>query len=274
MTKIPNSRRNLDLAIDRITHNREEALQTKRIMANIIVGQMLPNSVVKGGSALKIRYGNQTTRFSMDLDTARAIDLDNFIKQLDRSLKEGWNNFAGSVVKRQPATPKDVPESYVMKPFDVKLQYNSRPWITVPLEVGHNEIGDADKPEYIISKDAVNIFEKLGFPAPKPIPVIPITHQIAQKLHAVTEPSSKRAHDLIDLQIIINNDKIDYAKTNDICRRLFKYRNMQPWPSKVIKGEDWDMLYDNQSAGLNVLPNINDAINWVNNLIDKIKYIN
>lgn len=270
MIKIPNSRRNLDLAIDRITHNREEALQTKRIMANIIVGQMLPNSVVKGGSALKIRYGNQTTRFSMDLDTARAIDLDNYIKQLDSSLKEGWNNFTGNVVKRQPATPKDVPDSYVMQPFDVKLQYNLKPWITVPLEVGHNEIGDADEPEYLISNDAIDIFHKLGFSTPKPIPVMPIAYQIAQKLHAVTEPNSKRAHDLIDLQIIINNDKIDYAKTNDICKRLFKYRDMHPWPSKVIKGEGWDNLYDNQLAGLNVIENIDDAIAWTNNLIDKI----
>lgn len=270
MTKIPNSRRNLDLAIDRITHNREEALQTKRIMANVIVGQMLPDSVVKGGSALKIRYGNQTTRFSMDLDTARAIDLDDFIKQLDKSLKVGWNNFVGNVVKRQPASPKDVPESYVMKPFDVKLQYNSKPWITVPLEVGHNEIGDADYPEYIISKDAIVIFNKLGFPEPKPIPVMPVPHQIAQKLHAVTEPNSNRAHDLIDLQIIINNDKIDYAKTNDICKRLFKYRNIHPWPSKVVKGENWDVLYNTQSAGLEVISDVEEAIVWTNELIIKI----
>lgn len=43
----------------------------ERLIANVIVGQMLPPGVVKGGTALKIRVGDGTTRFSRDLDAAR-----------------------------------------------------------------------------------------------------------------------------------------------------------------------------------------------------------
>ena len=53
--KTPNSRRNLDIAIDRILGIDANPLQIRILMANTIIGQFLPNGVVKGGSALKLR---------------------------------------------------------------------------------------------------------------------------------------------------------------------------------------------------------------------------
>ena len=73
MTKRPNSRVNLDRAIERIFGNYELTTEIRSIMANTIVGQMLPEGVVKGGSSLKLRYGNQCTRVTMDLDMACGI---------------------------------------------------------------------------------------------------------------------------------------------------------------------------------------------------------
>lgn len=75
MTKIPNSRRNLDLALERLHGRGREAQQVRTSMANVIVGQLLPCGVVKGGSALKLRYGYANTRFTTDLDAARDEDL-------------------------------------------------------------------------------------------------------------------------------------------------------------------------------------------------------
>ena len=40
---------------------------------------------------------------------------------------------------------RGIPFDYVMQPCDVKLKYLGIPWFTVQLEVGHNEIGDADE---------------------------------------------------------------------------------------------------------------------------------
>ena len=42
--KMPNSRRNLDLAIERVFDDRETALRMRRVMANVIVGPKLPRS--------------------------------------------------------------------------------------------------------------------------------------------------------------------------------------------------------------------------------------
>ena len=181
----PNSKRNLDLAISRIFGNSVNLLQIRVLMANTIVGQMLHSGAVKGGCALKLRYGNEATRFTTDLDTARKIKLMEFVEELDSALRVGWNGFTGRLVIKKPATPKNVPTEYIMKPYEIKLEYNGKSWITVPLEIGHDEIGDTDQPDYFISEDIVDIFTQLNFPDPTPIPLIPI-----QRLFQSCKPSA------------------------------------------------------------------------------------
>lgn len=244
MTKRPNSRVNLDRAIERQFGNYEKSTETRSIMANAIVGQMLRGGVVKGGSGLKLRYGISCTRATMDLDTACQGDIIAFVKELDERLKEGWNGFTGKVVQREPATPKNVPPEYVMQPYAVRLSYNGQSWCTVDLEIGFNEVGDADEREFALSEEIADIFVCLGFPVPNTVPLMKCEYQIAQKLHGLTEPKSRRAHDLVDLQLIVERSKVDFALTAKICRRLFAFRRMQPWPPKVINGTDWYSLYE------------------------------
>lgn len=74
MTKRPNSLRHLDDAIRRTcAGSPEEFIKTRTLMANAIVAQMLPDGVVKGGSAIKMRFGDTVTRFTTDLDTATTM---------------------------------------------------------------------------------------------------------------------------------------------------------------------------------------------------------
>jgi hypothetical protein len=101
MTKIPNSRRNLDLALERLHGRGRKAQQARTSMANAIVGQLLPRGVVKGGSALRLRYGYANTRFTTDLDAARDEDLEIFIDELAASLESGWNGFTGTITERE-----------------------------------------------------------------------------------------------------------------------------------------------------------------------------
>ena len=269
--KIPNSRRNLDIAIERIFSANKNQLQVRTLLANTIVGQLLPNGVVKGGSALKFRYGDMTTRFTRDFDTARAESLEAFIEQLDAALKGGWHGFTGRVVRKEPSKPKGVPGEYIIQPFEIKLAYSGKSWVTVPLEIGHDEIGDTDNFDYYISPEIVVLFKKLGFPAPNPIPLMQIHHQIAQKLHAISAAGSERAHDIIDLQVIEKCETIDYLLTKSTCERLFIFRRQQEWPPTIIKGEGWDTLYASQIGGLDVLPEIDMAIAWANDLITTIE---
>ena len=147
-------------------------------MGNVIVAQMLPDGVVKGGSSLMFRYGGQGTRYTRDMDTARMMELDEYLRQLEVSLSDGWNGFTGKLIMVAPPKPRNVPGAYVMK----------------------------------------------------------LSYQIAQKLHAVSDPDSERAHDLVDLQLIVAHSKLDMADVRSKCHRLFDYRRMQAWPPKDSQG--------------------------------------
>lgn len=55
----PNSRRNLDEAIKRLAEKQgDNPLRLRNVIANTVVAQMLPDGVVKGGSAIKLRLGD------------------------------------------------------------------------------------------------------------------------------------------------------------------------------------------------------------------------
>lgn len=268
-SKRPNSRRNLDIALERLT-GKSDFIAKRAVVANAIVAQMLPDSSVKGGSAIKMRLGDGTTRFTTDLDVARASSLEDFARHLESTLHIGWEGFTGTLIKERQAHPKNVPPQYVMQPFSVKLSYHSRPWLTVELEVGHDEIGDADNPDFIIPTDANVILEALGFPPIGPIPVMPLHHQIAQKLHAVSEPGSMRAHDLIDLQLIDAAYSGDHSDVKKTCIRLFTYRKRQSWPPSIDNNPAWGKAYVDQLPKGNLLRTAEEATIWANDLIKKI----
>jgi len=58
--------------------------------------------------------------------------------------------------------------------------------------------------------------------------------------------------------------------TKNACKRLFVYRKQQEWPPVIIKGNNWDTLYNSQITGIDVLQNVDDATAWVNEFIKMI----
>ena len=148
MKNRPMTRVNLDKAIARMSGDDPRLTVDMRMsMANAIVGQFLPEGVVKGGTSLKFRFGEGHARYTLDLDTAWKTDLDTFLSKFRRNLANGWEGFSGELIVRPQASPRAIPFEYVMQPCDVRLSYMGRSWCTIRLEVGHNEVGDADEAE-------------------------------------------------------------------------------------------------------------------------------
>lgn len=272
MAKQPHNEHELELALTRLAGSNIAALEYRDIMAGVVLGQMLPaGTVVKGGTSMRLRLGPGNSRVTVDFDAARNIALDDYIKSLRSLLEVGWADFTGEVAIRRQGSPAGVPFEYVMQPIDVKLAYRHHPWCTVRLEVSHNEIGDADTVEIReLPQKIKDIFAALNFPEPRPIPLMTIPFQIAQKLHGVTQRGSSRVRDLIDLQLIAESEDVDYAATAVVCRRLFKYRKMHTWPPKVVKAEDWDGIYANQRGELRVAATCDEAVAFANELIERI----
>ena len=273
--KPPRNEHELELRLVRLLGNdNSRMLAMRTMMANAIAGQFLPKgAVLKGGGSLRFRFGSSFTRNTMDFDTTRGGDLDEFLKELRRALSNGWNGFSGEIVLLPQASPRDVPFEYVMQPVDLKLRYRNNPWCSVRVEISHNEAGAADECDMVeLPADVLEAFKALGFPAPAPIPLITLEHQVAQKLHGASDPApgNSRAHDLIDLQLIMRSGKVELYKTKQICEMLFAQRRRQPWPTNVTVRVGWDAIYEAQRRDLDVLPNVREATVWANNLIDKI----
>lgn len=272
--KAPNSVSNLARAIRRYCAGKNDDIRLARAMADVVLGQMLPDGVVKGGSSLMFRYGGDFTRYTRDVDTARTVELGAYLEMLRARLEAGWNGFTGKITEVEPPSPANIPKPYLMLPYDVKLQYCGRAWMTVRIEIGHNEIGDADEAEFKLPEDIAEAFEALGFLRPDAIPVMGVAHQIAQKLHAASAAGSDRAHDLVDLQLICEHSEVDLATVRSVCERLFRYRREQAWPPAIVKGENWDAIYAEargtlrRSAG--VRENADEAVAWANDFIKRI----
>ena len=271
--KRPNTCTNLIRAINTVAAG-TDAVRLSRQLANVIVGQMLPDGVIKGGSSLMFRYGSRLTRYTRDVDTARVMEHGEYVDRLQRALAAGWNGFTADLVEVEPAKPKDVPGKYVMRPYDAKLKYMGRPWQTVRIEIGHNEIGDADEYEEFLPEELTAAFEEMQFPRPQPLRVMKLSYQIAQKLHALSEEGSDRAHDLIDLMLIGRQSQLDFVDIKSKCMRLFDYRRKQAWPPEIKKGDEWDAKYEAALGTIrdnsDICRTVDEAVAWTNEFVAKI----
>lgn len=246
------------------------------IVADAAVGQMLPTGVVKGGAAMQIRLGDAESRATRDLDAARAagLSLETYLERLDERLAEGWAGFTGTVRDAEAPNPVDVPPDYVMRPFVIRLIYRGSFWFNLPFELGRDEVGSTAAPELRMSARTTDLFARLGLPAPEPIPLLPVDHQMAQKLHACTwldrSGQNDRAHDLVDLQILVREEAPDLASVGTTARRLFESRRAQSWPPTVRAHDRWDTLYATAAEGLDVTGSVEEAIDWANLLIARV----
>lgn len=221
------------------------------------------------------RFG-AASRFSLDFDAAQAQAVDEFELRFEERLNEGWGGFTGTLVARRKAEPEGVHPHYVVQPFSIRLLYNGSRWPeAIDFELSVDELGSANQPEYVISEDALGLFEYLGLSAPEPVPVIPIVHQAAQKLHACTLPDSERAHDLVDLQLMLRRSDVDLAELAAVTVRLFALRGTHDWPLRLQPTEAWESLYQAALADMDlsgaaaevVARSLEEAVAWANGIL-------
>lgn len=120
-----------------------------------------------------------------------------------------------------------------------------------------------------IVTSVLEIFKALGLPEPGAVRVQPLHHQIAQKIHACSAPRSQRAHDLVDLQLIVPaTDPMLVAK---VTERLFAFRQEHDWPPLLSPGARWESLYEEAAEGLEVPASVSEAVAWLNDYIAELR---
>jgi len=266
------------------------------MLCTLIVSQMLPDAVaIKGGMGIKLRFGERGTRATSDLDVSTCSRGEEFEQVFRARLAEGWGTVPPSKGERRrsPDAPDRVaftasvrvaklhdpglarPE-YVMHPYRVSIAFLGNAWGALDVEVSDPEIGLHAHPRKEIDGELAWFGGYFSFGELQPVELVDLEYQIAQKIHAVTDPAYERAHDLVDLQILWNVEP-DLPLLNRLCVGTFGWRNQQLWPPLPLRQmEGWALAYADarEETEVNghtpVLANVAVARDWLGEIIERI----
>lgn len=157
--------------------------------------------LLKGGTLLQHRL-NATARTTKDVDGLVRGDMDAFFAVLEEVLDEPWGPLT---LRRGEVEVIDVPTKLV-KPrrFDIILNLRGVTWRRIQFEVSADEAGIGRERELIEPPPLAGF----GLPDPDVLVGIAMRFQIAQKLHAVSDPHeppgsiNDRARDVVDLLLL------------------------------------------------------------------------
>ena len=71
------------------------------------------------------------------------------------------------------------------------------------------------------------------------IPCMTVAEQIAQKLHAVSDPNEDRPRDLVDIYLLDARLRPPDAELLGQCVQTFQLRATHPWPPNIELRDDW-----------------------------------
>ena len=274
MVNPPGSRAILDRRVQEFADQRNLSAGELRVtIGQLVVAQLLPGGLVKGGAGLRFRLGHLRSRASSDLDIAWREDHKEFAAAFAANLQAGWGPFDGRLLSNPLRPIEGIPAAYAMRPYDAKLSCYNKPFGTVTIEVGYDELdatGDGSSTSEL-AVDVLELFSYCGLPEPAPVPLIALHHQIAQKLHALTEPGSERAHDLVDLQLLWSSlSRASGKALAETVQRLFAFRAAHQLSPILDAGANWETLYLEAAAGLEVAQELSAAIAWLNERLSEL----
>lgn len=225
-----------------------------------------PVFLTRGGVAMELRAGEKA-RGTRDVDFALRGNPSALVAHLDAAFAEDYEEFSFE---------RDEPEPLELRPqvsrVRVKTSFRTKPFMTVIVEVAPVEAGGEDS-EHLPAHD----LGAVGLDGPDAIPVLAMPWQIAQKLHAVTEPplrsdgENPRYWDLIDLQILQAMLSSGLAPVKDACVRTFDVRAQQSWPPRVTVYPDWSERYAAMASSLDMpVTDVKEAVEVVHDFIRRI----
>ncbi|OJV82615.1 MAG: hypothetical protein BGO37_11810 [Cellulomonas sp. 73-92] len=238
--------------------------------------------LLKGGTLLQHRL-DVPARTTSDVDGLVRGDVQQFLTVLDRVLAEVWGPFT---LRRGPVETIEVP-TRVLKPrrFDVYLELRGVTWRRIQFELSPDEAGIGEESE-AIEPPPLGGF---GLPDPDVLVGIALRHQIAQKLHAVSDPHdppdsvNDRARDVVDLLLLRDLAAATGTPTNaDIAaaaHAVFRARadeavrlgrRPRHWPPTVLAHPHWAADYQRAARSASFPLPLDEAVARLNAWIKEL----
>ncbi|MGH3968413.1 MAG: nucleotidyl transferase AbiEii/AbiGii toxin family protein [Mycobacterium sp.] len=240
----------------------------------------VPLFLLKGGTMLQYRLPGMS-RTTQDIDGLVRGDIDRFLTNLDTTLGEPWGPLT---LVRGEVQIIDVPHKLV-KPrrFDMTVLLNGVTWRRIQIEVSPDEGHAGTMPEQITSPSLAGF----GLPTPDHLVSLSMRYQIAQKVHASTDPHdppalvNDRARDVVDLLLLRTltetTEHPSLAEIRAAVEDIFAVRAAEAqatdapsrsWPARLTGHPHWEPSFANaaDSAGLSIT--VAAAVGQVNAWLD------
>jgi len=233
-------------AVAAATAGRLRRLVAVSVLASMLDGLSLegePRLAFKGGASMELRFG-PSARGSRDVDALVDIGLDDAFAEIADRLATGWEDFTGVLGDRTEITRAGItpaPQRCV-----IKLRYKTKPFASVPFELGRAEAGSFRLIEQI--PNAIDM-SRVQLGPMDDVAVLGVHYQVAQKLHACTEVpdegANQRAHDLYDLMLIADLARAaGLDETLAACLDTFAHREKHTWPPALTDWPDWPAIWE------------------------------
>ena len=241
----------------------------------------LPRFLIKGGAYLELRLGLRA-RATKDVDTLFRGNFDDSIDVLDEALAEP---FDGITFKRTEPEEINVP-GRVVKPrrFDILLRLRGKTWRHITLEVSADEGGAGAAADQFRPPSLAHF----GLGTPEMTAALVMDYQVAQKLHACTDPHTEehpndRVRDVVDLHLLKSafyDEGHDLHSLATACRSLFAARAEEArqtgqvtprlWPPEIVAHPPWRVDYSTYAEEVELSLSLDEAVLAINKWIEEI----
>ncbi|BDZ63927.1 nucleotidyl transferase AbiEii/AbiGii toxin family protein [Agromyces mangrovi Wang et al. 2018] len=265
--------------------------RTRWVVASTIVAAALqralmaddtPLFVVKGGVFIE-RALNLRSRATKDLDTLFRGAVEEFEQAVDTALEEPWGVF--DLTRTAFAVIEGAKTRRKPRRFNVLLDIKGKRWANIKVEVSFGE-GAIDQHVGTIPAPSTTFF---GIEQPSDLATITMAYQVAQKLHACTDPhnppdeSNLRVRDLVDLHLIKQTfypDGADLTEVRSAAVDVFSARAEEAkaaggpsrtWPPAIVSNELWESEWRKPAGEAGVALSLGDVIAALNTWVGAIE---
>ena len=234
-----------------------------------------PLFLVKGGVYIEFNLGLKA-RTTTDVDTMFRGGVDEFVARVDDALAQPWGPFE---LERTDIETIDAPKLVKPRRFWIRVYAKGVVWRRVQVEVSFPE-GDMAKRCQPVRPPNLGFF---GLETPQELIGVAMDYQIAQKLHAASEPDSddyqnQRVHDICDLLLL--KDAFYHGQPpvslRAACLDIFDFRADESvqlgrparrWPPIFAITDYWRLAYPPLAESLGITLTIDQAVaavqDWV-----------
>jgi hypothetical protein len=239
--------------------------------------------LLKGGTMLLHRLPT-LTRTTQDLDGLVRGDLDDFITRLDDVLAQPW----GPLTLRRDGVVEtiNVPfKSIKPRRVDVVVEIGGVTWRRVQVEISPDEGAAGQRPEEIEPPSLAGF----GLPTPERLVSLSMDYQIAQKVHAATDPHdppeyvNDRSRDVVDLLLLRDLSRATGHPTSAAIKAaildIFAARGAEAkafgrtprlWPARLAAYPHWGEGFDKAAGSAGRDRGLVEAVTQVNVWLEEI----